>query len=198
MANPIQPWIVKWTYRTTLASVQLGHQLNMPVNMTDPGEPGDGFESFTVSAWGGAAILLSDYMATMTPLILAVFGDEVEFPVADLWFHDDGDPNGAYYSSYPVADVGTNAAVAISANEVIQTFRCLGGSILKLSLQETSYNSQAKLAYPSGLTALDALSTHILGTGSAWVGRDGTRPLAGLYANCGQNEKTWRRRNRPT
>jgi hypothetical protein len=197
MANPIQPFILSFRYQVTISGLNLSHHLNLGINVTsDPAED-TAFEDVEVTLNSGATVTLDTYMSTLFPLIAPNFHTGVEFPIVDLWAHPDGDPNGIYISSAAIGDNGTAVGSPTSAGEMIQTYRATGDGLMKLSLQESSHTTQGKLAYPSGLSPLDNLSIHILGVGGAIRARGGGKPIAGLFANGGQNEATWRRRNRP-
>jgi len=198
MANPIQPFILKFRYQVTISGLNLSHYLGLGVNVVSDPPQDTAFESIDVELNSGSMVKLDVYLATLFPLIAPNFHTGVEFPIVDLWAHPDGDENGIYISSAPIGDNGTAVGSPTSAGEMIQTFRCTGDALMKVSLQESSHTTQAKLAYPSSLAPLDNLSIHILGLGGAIRGRGNNKPIAGLFANGGQNEATWRRRNRPS
>jgi hypothetical protein len=95
---------------------------------------------------------------------------------------------------------GTNSAGPIPLQQHMLTFRSAGGGIIKLSFLEAAYNGDQQIpltANPVGFPS-ERIASYMLSGDCIVIGRDNGFPIAALRESLGENEKIWRKVNRPT
>lgn len=186
---------LRFPYIVTISSVPLEHVHKVRINIETEPEEGFGFDEIGVVRKGSAVVDLDTYAQTYLGLITDMYATTVDFLAAQLWRGAVGSDDMLLVSIADFVAVGTGSSVTAS-NYNMATVRCFDGSILKVALQETSLDANYSVGFPTSSTIWNDLVAHITGDGSGVLSRQGGIPLAGNKLSAGQNEATWRRRNR--
>lgn len=187
---------LRFPYVVTIGTVPLEHVHAVRVNVASEPTPGDSFDGIDLTTKGGGTDDLDAYTSTYLALLTAMFSNAADFLTPQLWRGLVGSDDMTMIAVGDTAATGVGTGV-VSAAYAVATLRCTDGSILKFTVQESWYSAQTSISFPSGVTEFEAVVTHMTGSGSAVLSARGGVPLAGLRLSGGQNEATWRRRNRP-
>lgn len=187
---------LRYPYVVPISSVSLDHVHTVRVNVESEPSEGSDFADIGVVLKGGAIDDLDSYAQTYLGIINALYPTTADFLAPQLWRGLVGSDDMELIAVGDFNALGTGGA-AVSAHYAIATFRCFGGSILKLAYQECEYSANTTISFPTGVTDFEAIATHVTGATGGIISAQGAFPLVGNKLSGGQNEATWRRRNRP-
>lgn len=179
-------------------SFSIPHEFRVSVNLNTDPTPGDAFSAIDCLNWD-TTTQTADVTAEALLLLLApFFHTSVNFTHVELWKYTTGTFESAFISAYsPVATTGGSSSLGtVPAQQIIMTFRTVGGGIAKLTIMEPTVSGSTRLSYPTGTASYDNLMAYFAGVDQPFNARDNTRPFAPLRFMPGQNEKLWRIINR--
>jgi hypothetical protein len=197
------PYEVRIFYTTTSSSVALQHIQHLSLALDTPlPEVGETFDNiipiFRVP--GGANLNLEDVVldwATDFKAMLSSGGGNT-LDRAELWKYEPESFDASFVSSYTLAIAGTSGSAIQAASQSIVTMRTQEGGIFKLSFMETVVAPAVTDSGTISNASLEALVAAIEGGQLfPWLARDTSYPISRIAHYPGQNEKLWKKRNRP-
>lgn len=192
-ANFPGPFTLDFTY--TVDGLQ--HRMSTNLGMSITADIGDPFTAWTIANRSMVAITLKVYSDTLIGLLRVFHNTAVTFDTATLFSVIPLTFDKVWQSEETIGLLGTQVSAFSLAKQRIITYRTLEGGVSKIVLME-SVNILDNQRGPAAYTPEEiALSAFILDLDSAMLGRDTSFLIADIRASDGQNEKTWRQRNRP-
>lgn len=193
-AYPPGPFLLEIPY------VYAGLSHDVTVNCDAVGTPTVGSDPTTVflETKDGAGATLDDSANALWDLIRVFFLPATGASAYTLWKCNPDNSERLFISGGALVHPnGGGTGVVIPSSEVIFTWRSAGGNYLKIELLEHTIDSQSRAPLLStGLAPVNALSAFVLGPSSFVMARDRSFPVVAMNASFGQDEATWRRRNR--
>jgi len=189
---------LRFNYGVILSGRTIAHRHTIDVNLVDANpSPGETFDLITPTFRGGTPSPLDEVVEDYLTLSLALFGDEMTVNSVELWKIPEGTFDGTFLSAYvPTANVGTNAAACVAAQQTTMTFRTFGGGIMRVQWMETSYTVKTKLPFPVASAQAQAIADELVDLDTCLVGRDNEYPLFAMNLCNGENEALGRKRFR--
>ncbi|HET8669986.1 MAG TPA: hypothetical protein VFM05_04985, partial [Candidatus Saccharimonadales bacterium] len=146
----------------------------------------------------GAAPTLAAYcdawVALLRPIYSSGAGNTID--LFELWKYAPESFDATFISSYAVGLAGTSGSTVVTAGQDIFVFRTGEGGVMKLNFMESVNVVGAPDTPPLASAALIAIYDFILGSGNAFIGRDGAMPFAMTARYPGTNEALFKRRLR--
>jgi hypothetical protein len=186
---------LRFPYVVTVSSIPLEHVHKVRVNVADEPAPGAAFDEIALTVKGGGTDDLDAYAQAYLALYANAWANTVDFLAPQLWRGLVGSDDMTMISVADFAAVG-NGSGTTASHYAMATVRCDDGSILKIAYQEPGYTANSSISYPFSVATFDDIVDHLIGSGSGVLSRQGGVPLWGSKLSGGQNEATWRRRNR--
>ena len=113
----------------------------------------------------------------------------------ELWKYEPETFDATFISIYAIARDGDVAGTTPLASQAIMTFRTAEGNSMRATFMESGI-SPAPTVVPPYPAAWLALANHFLSATTPYLGRDTSRPAANVALYPGQNERTFKKRNR--
>jgi hypothetical protein len=190
-------------FYTTAPSTYPGlqHKQTFNVEITAGLAPGAAFSTMTVKRRVGSDLSLQVAVdAWLTILRGAIYNtgsNTVDY--VELWDYEPLTDNGEFVSVYPVGLAGTGATSAPGAGiESILTFRTLEGGIMRVHTEEPqNLTGNPTDTRPFTYASATAMADHIESVDNVFLGKDTSFPFAVIAHYPGQNERLFKKRNRP-
>lgn len=121
---------------------------------------------------------------------------DASFGIVEFWAYTAGSSNAIYITSHTPTVQPSDGTTYTVANEVIGTMRTNTGRTLKVTMEETIWQSAASAVWTpnAGGTIVQKLGAHMLSDDVVYVARDGSRPIALMRYFSGQNEAIFKDR----
>ena len=196
-ANFPGPFELRMFYTTTISSIPLTHVAKYNCDV-DGAVPGALFSAMNIKTRDGSNPTLAAFCTTWTNLVKAAYssgaGNAIDY--YELWQVAPLSFDASFISALAQAISGTNGGTTKNASQVILTFRTTEGGIMKLNFMESVQDFGIKDTPPYSNAQYEAIATHILGGGNAFLGRDTSAPFASIAMFPGQNEALFKQRFR--
>lgn len=186
------PFTLDYTY--TVSGLQ--HTMSTNLDMSFPAGRGDPFIDWSIANRSMVATTLKTYSDAFIALLRPFFHTGVTFDTATLFSVAPLSFDKVWEAEEAIGLLGTAVLPPDLSKQRIFTMRTLEGGVAKIVLMEgTSIldNQRTEAAYGAAELALTAF---LIDVDSAMLGRDTSFLIANIRASDGQNEKTWRQRNR--
>lgn len=182
-------------YLYTVTGIQ--HRMSTNLGMDIAADIGDPFIDWTIDNRSALPITLKAYSDAFLALLRPFFGVTVTFDTATLFSVAPLTFDKVWQSEESIGLLGTHVNVPTLSQQRILTMRTLEGGVAKLVLMEASAltDLQVSEAGYGGLSL--ALTAFAIDLDSGMLGRDTSFLIGNIRQSDGQNEKTWRQRNRP-
>jgi len=193
------PYEVRLFYTVTGTSAVIQHEARYNIRVDPEPAPGDPFSSISVLRRDDSPFDLDGEIDDWVVMMKALFtnqGTATTIDFAELWKYEDESFDAEFVSTYPIAVAGTSATATSASGQVIVTFRTTNGGVMKLSFMETVISPGVVDTLPFANAALDTIADEVVAGTVPWMGRDNGYPFACIAAYPGQNEATFKRRNR--
>lgn len=192
-------WELRIFYTTTATpGGAIEHVHTMDVNVNSEPLPGTPFEAIEVELKDGSSAILATKVSEYVELIDGQFAITTDFSRAELWAIPEGTYDGQFISVYTLGVQGDSGSGTIAAHQNTWTFRSRDGGTMRVQLMETVDNTNLKQSYPTGSSLVNDVFEYVTGSGSFFLARDNSVPLAPLNYSGGQNERLFRKRFRNT
>jgi hypothetical protein len=197
------PYEVRINYTTTSSSLALSHQQHLSVILDAPLPiVGTAFSAivprFRITPGGAFSLqsVVDAWVVQMKAMYSSGAGNTIDS--AELWQYEDESFDASFVSSYTIAVAGTSGSAVQAAGQSITTMRTQEGGIFKLNFLESII---APAITDTGTIAQANLETMVAGLEAGnvfpWVARDTSYPISRIAHYPGQNERLWKKRNRP-
>jgi len=200
------PFEIRTLYTSLPAAAPiLQHTQKLNIDLVGDPAQGQTFDNYNVvDKDGDTAVQLDTFVEAYLVLFNKLFAATMTIDAVELWKYPVFQSfDAVFWSSYdPVAAAGTGAGVNVPAGQDIYTFRTQEGGVLKLNLME----GIAQAGVPKAYSVLSADQKAVVdffldGNGATFsavlLGRDTSYPFSFIKNYPGQNEGTWKQRNRP-
>lgn len=150
----------------------------------------------------------SVYLANDTPIALStaitnyliVFkpfhATTTDIVSVECWFYETEESDPIWVYTHEIGEVGTGAATALLMGQAVFSFRTAGGNVLKAFIMEPSSNvnpnQRQSYPWPAGLIA--NYGNYVISSASIFRGRDGFRPVTGIWMTTKYNDALRKRR----
>lgn len=182
------------------ATLNHTHTIDFIPNELSEVEPGAEFSNIVTLHHNGSSSQTLDadvdaYMALLQPF----FGDtEANFSRVELWkYGAEPSEDAVFIAVYELDLDGTATGAVQLAGQETFTWRTLGGGVMRTQFMEYAGTEQFEQFTPPYAGSAADLANYLTSTAHPFVGRDNTRPLAGIRRSRSQNEKLFRKRYRP-
>jgi len=175
----------------------LTHKYTM--NLDHAAEPsiGTAFDDIDLNRRGGGTISVGGWIALLEAGLDGMYNNAG--PSFDVWNYYVVAPNSYDRTLIGSETPGSQPNVATGTVESSQetfTFRTEGGNIAKAVLLECNYGQNDCVPYADLLTQEKVFVDVCIAANTPMIGRDGEFVYSFIRRCAGQNEKTWRQRNR--
>lgn len=189
----------------TLAATTLQHMQRVNVKLVEPAAQGQAFSAYNFEDINGVVTqtldtLVEDWLTA----IMAAFNDGTTVDSVELWKYPTAQSfDSIFWATYqPTANAGTSVSSGQAGNQSIFTFRSQEGGTMKVSLMEPVDAMAPPVAYAALSAVNKAIVDFVLGGdgvnySAPFLARDTSYPFAFNRLFVGQNESTFKKRNRP-
>ena len=186
------PYTLDYTY--TVSGIQ--HTMSTNLGMSVVADIGDPFADWSIANRSALPVTLKVYSDGLIALLRPFFFTGVTFDTATLFLVAPLSFDKVWQSEETIGLAGLAVAAADLSKQRIFTMRSVEGGVSKLVLMEASGILDDQRGPASYGAAELALTAYALSVDSAMLARDTSFLIANIRASDGQNEKTWRQRNR--
>ena len=193
------PYQVRVHYSCTPTSlIKLEHVFQLNCDLDPAPTPGDLFPTIGVKRRDTGTIDLDNAVDALVALLKPLFAaTTTTFDYAELWKYEDASFISSYISSYDISETATGSGANWGAGQQIMTYRTIGGSTFRFTLQESELSPTHSQVYADMSTGWQALSNYFTDNANGvWIGRDNTFPFVFLKLHPGEDEYTFKRRFR--
>jgi len=187
------PYTLDYLY--TVSALQ--HRMSVNLDMETPAAVGDPFTAWFVKNRSMVSTTLKVFSDALIVALRPFFFTTVTFDTATLYSVAPLSFDKVWQAEESIGLLGTHLTASSLSKQRIFTLRSLEGGVSKLVLMEASAiddDQRGEAGY--GVDEL-ALTNFIKDVNSPVLARDTSFLIANIRASDGQNEKTWRQRNRP-
>jgi hypothetical protein len=181
--NSIAPAFIKVRYTTETSGA---HNMLIPVIPFGAVTPGE--EPELVINLGGSKSC-SGFVGDLVGRLAEVYAAGSVFNGWEFWSkpEPEDDPVFIYGESLNLDGEGVSAEYAYG--QAVFTFRTAAGGIVKCYLMESQFTPNLRVPLsPVGSDFINDFTEWFLGADNCWVGRDGARPIYGLYLTTKFND----------
>ena len=182
-----------WTYGGLYFNSVLRHSLDMET----PANPGDAFTEWVVADQAPPGYALDIWVDNLVAALQPLFHTSTNFNRAELWYYPGGTYNAQFQSTYTLGVAGTSSSSTKRANQVIITFRSVGGGSARLTLGGTVNDVNITDPYPFAVSDANNLAELFVSAASPVIARDGTSLFTPLNYMAGENEAYFKKQYRP-
>ncbi len=186
------PYEVEFTY--TVTGITHTARLNCDVSGTPT--PGDLPATIDLKLRSGGTVQLDTAVIAWINLIKFNFFTGVTFDNFTLWKYTAGTFDRIFISTGAIALIGTSAVATNLSHMDTSTFRTIEGNGMKLVFMESVNVSISRIPYAAVGVPTKAVFDFVTSTLNWILARDTSYPIAPLNFIGGQNEATFRSRNR--
>ena len=170
------------------------HVQELNLDLVDPADVGDAFDTLSVVTIGAQAPALDAYVDAWVALLQPFFHSGTStIDRAELWEYAALTFDATFISAYDISVAGTSSSAVVVASEGIYTFRTLEGGIMKIALEDTVTAPGPSVAYAAMGSGSQDLVDFVLGAGGGWLGRDTSFPTAVIKFHPGVNERNFKK-----
>lgn len=187
-------------YTFTIDYVQTGLHHTFEVQCDTDGAPAIGTppSAVTMRTRDTTGILLNGAADALWDVLRPLFPTTTQASSYVLWKRTAGIADKTFISGGDFTlPNGSSASPAVLNWQAVVSMRTGGGHIMKLELMEGILGAQYRLPIAAaGVSVVNDLATYLLSGSNFVQSRDRSFPVARLNLSLGQNEKTFRARNR--
>lgn len=174
----------------------LEHRMSTNLAMSIVADIGDPFIDWTIANRSALPVTLKAYSDGLIALLRPFFHTAVTFDTATLFSVVPLSFDKVWQSEEAIGLAGSHVTVPDLSKQRIFTMRTVEGGVAKFVLMESSSIGDDQIGEAAyGPLAL-ALTAYGISVDSAMLGRDTSYLIGNIRQSDGQNEKTWRQRNR--
>lgn len=175
----------------------LSHAFTMNVEPTSTPAIGTSFDNIDLRARGGGTRTLEAWADLISAAIDGLFDIAVSsFDIWNFYLVAPFSYDRTFISQMTPSDQPNSGTGYVPSSQSIFNFRTEGGNIAKLVLLEQNYGQNDCVGY-ADLVGVESDIVDVLDLATtSMIGRDGEFVFQFMRRCAGQNEKTWRRRNR--
>lgn len=186
------PYTLDFTY--TVSGIQ--HLMSTNLSMSVVADIGDPFADWSIANRSALPVTLEAWSDGLIALLRPFFFTGVTFDTATLFSVAPLSFDKVWQSEETIGLAGTEVTTPDLSKQRIFTMRSVEGGVAKLVLMEGSQildDQRGPAAYgPAEL----ALTAYLISADAATLARDTSFLIANIRVSDGQNEQTWRQRNR--
>lgn len=191
------PWQLRLHYNTVQSGVTTLSTMALSCDVDTPPDPGSDPGDYDMKSRQGLFYNFDSWVDALVALLRPLFNTTANFTDAELWKYQTGTYNADFQTSKSIGLAGTSATATQPYSQGIITFRSQNGGSARVNLMQSSFQSNVTDTYPFTPTGINDLADEIVDLHSPVLARDGGYLFSPLNWLVGQNERMFKRVQRP-